>query len=278
MSNRGKIPEHLFKDLRPPVFVPKKQLGQIFLADPNITHKIIAACQFQADETVVEIGPGEGVLTKEIAPRVRRLIAIETDRRLCERLHAQLPADRLEIIHADFLKFDMNSLPSPVKIVGNLPYYISTPIISKILLHHRQVKEFYGMLQLEYGRRLAAQPGSKDYGSFSCFAQYYADVKMLFTIKNTCFRPVPKVHSCFLRFGIREDPVLKAKDETMLFNLIRCGFQQRRKTILNALSAPYKKEVLLAVFQTLDINPKARAESLHLEDFIKIADALSENK
>lgn len=275
MTSRNQIPQHLLKALQPPVFVPKKQLGQVFLTDPNITRKIIAACRLKPEETVVEIGPGEGVLTKEIAPRVHKLIAIETDRQLSERLRTEFPADRVEMIHADFLKFDMDTLPSPVKIVGNLPYYISTPIISKVLLRRGQVSEFLCMVQLEYGRRLAAKPGTKDYGSFSCFAQYYAGVEMLFTIKNTCFRPVPKVHSCFLRFEIRKRPLFKAENEVLLFNLIRSGFQQRRKTVLNAFSSLYKKETLLEAFRSLDIDPGSRAENLGLKEFAGIANVLN---
>lgn len=251
-------------------FTTKKQLGQNFLVDPNIKRKIIAACELLSTDTVLEIGPGEGALTREIAPKVQKLIAIETDRTLADELQAGFQNTSTEVIHADFLKFPMETLPNKLKVIGNLPYYISTPIIEKILRHPDKFSAFFLTIQYELGRRLAAGPGTKVYGAFSCFVQYYAEPKLLFKIKNTAFRPVPKVDSCFLKL-IPLKRQQKANDEQWLFQIIRHAFQQRRKTLYNALSGLIATEKLQSVLKRLDLKEKVRAENLRLEDYIALA-------
>ncbi len=251
-------------------FTTKKQLGQNFLADPNVKRKIIAACDLSEDDIVLEIGPGGGALTRELAPRVKKLIAIETDKTLAQELHTEFQGTSTEIIHADFLKYPVESLPDHLKIIGNLPYYISTPIIDKILLHPDKFSIFYLTIQYELGRRLAAGPGTKEFGVFSCFVQYYAEPKILFKIKNTAFRPIPKVDSCFLKLTPLKRSN-KAQDEHWLFQIIRHAFQQRRKILTNALSGLIETEKLQEMLKELDLREKVRAENLKLEDFIALA-------
>lgn len=252
---------------------PKKNLGQNFLTDVHIQQKIIQACDLKIDDVVVEIGPGQGVLTRLIAPQVARLICVETDRDLIEPLRASLPP-AVEVVHADFLKWDMSHLPDGIKVIGNIPYYISTPIIEKLIKERAKLSSAFLTVQLEFGQRLKAQAGGKDYGSLSCFAQYYADIKMLFKIKNTCFKPAPKVDSCFLRLMMRPQPEVMAADEEFLFKLIQTAFQQRRKTIVNSLKGMVGKERLEELLKIQDINPNARPENLTLTNYIELCNRL----
>lgn len=252
---------------------PKKYLGQNFLTDTRIQQKIIQACELKPEDAVVEIGPGQGVLTRLIAPQVNRLIAVEADRDLIGPLRDSLPSS-VEIIHADFLKWDMSRLPSGVKIIGNIPYYISTPIIEKLIQDRTKFDTAFLTVQLEFGQRLTAKAGGKDYGSLSCFAQYHADIKMLFKIKNTCFKPVPKVDSCFLRLMMRPYPEGSASDERFLFKLIQTAFQQRRKNIINSLKGLVGKEKLEESLGSLGIDFNARPENLTLLNYIKLSNHL----
>ena len=250
---------------------PKKHLGQNFLIDTRIQQKIVQACDFKPEDIVVEIGPGQGVLTRLIAPQVKRLIGVEADRDLIEFLKEFAS---VEIIHADFLKWDMDHLPDGIKVIGNIPYYISTPIIEKLIENRAKVSVAFLTVQLEFGQRLIAKPGGKDYGSLSCFAQYYADIKMLFKIKNTCFKPAPKVDSCFLRLMMRGNQDNPANDEEFLFKLIQTAFQQRRKTIVNSLKGLVGKEKLEESLKALGINPSARPENLTLSNYIDLCKTL----
>jgi len=278
---------------------PKKELGQNFLVDKHIQQKIIQACELNAEDVVVEIGPGQGVLTQLIAPHVKQLTCVETDRDLIEPLRMSFPnvppgrdpaaavtligpsfrtlagaRNPVEIIHADFLKWNMEDLPDGIKVIGNIPYYISTPIIEKLIENRAKVSMAFLTVQLEFGQRLTSKPGGKDYGSLSCFAQYYADIKMLFKIKNTCFKPVPKVDSCFLRLTMRPRPQEIASDEEFLFKLIQTAFQQRRKNIVNSLKGLVGKEKLEESLKALNINLNARPENLTLSNYINLCNRL----
>ncbi len=255
---------------------PKKSLGQNFLVNSRIQERIIAACDLQTDETVLEIGPGKGALTQKIIEQVKLVLAIEKDKRCVDHLCGQMEGKSIEIVHADILAYPFESLQPKTKIIGNLPYNIATPIIEKFLKHRKRFSAFYMTVQLEYGQRMAAKPNAKKakvYGAFSCFVQYYADVKMLFKIKNTAFHPVPKVESCFLKLTPRE-PQWKAENEEFLFRLIRTCFSQRRKTILNSLSSIVDKKTMKPVLGKLQIHPTLRAENLSLEKFVHLANAL----
>jgi len=260
------------------VHFPKKNLGQNFLTDIRIQQKIVQACDLKFDDVVVEIGPGQGVLTRLIAPQVKRLICVETDQDLIGPLQSSLPSS-VEIVHADFLKWDIFSYHSresgnPIKIIGNIPYYISTPIIEKLIQDRTKFSAAFLTVQLEFGQRLTAKSGGKDYGSLSCFVQYYADIKMLFKIKNTCFKPVPKVDSCFLRLVMRPQPEKLASDEEFLFKLTQTAFQQRRKTIVNSLKGLVPKEKLEEALGSLGIDFSVRPENLTVSNYIALSNAL----
>ncbi|MBF0503721.1 MAG: ribosomal RNA small subunit methyltransferase A [Candidatus Omnitrophica bacterium] len=252
---------------------PKKELGQNFLIDTRIQQKIIEACELDREDVVVEIGPGQGVLTKLMTPRVKKLICVETDRDLIQPLRINLPSC-VEIIHADFLKWDMSPLADGIKVIGNIPYYISTPIIEKLIEHKTKIATAFLTVQLEFGERLAARAGGKDYGSLSCFAQYSSDIKMLFKIKNTCFRPVPQVNSCFMRLMMRPWPQTPARDDEFLFKFIQTAFQQRRKTIVNALKGLVDREQLEDVLKILGIPLNARPENLTLSNYINLCNGI----
>ncbi|MDE1920467.1 MAG: ribosomal RNA small subunit methyltransferase A [Candidatus Omnitrophica bacterium] len=249
---------------------PKKYLGQNFLVDGRIQQKIIQACDFKHDDVVVEIGPGQGALTRLIGPQVKKLICVEADRDLIGALRSGFPAP-VEIVHADFLKMDMGHLPDGIKVIGNIPYYISTPIIEKLIENRKKISEAFLTVQLEFGRRLVAAAGGKDYGSLSCFVQYYTGPKMLFKIKNTCFRPVPKVDSGFVRLIMRGPDEETGDIEQFLFKVIQTAFQQRRKTIVNALKSMLGKEKLERALADLGIKADARPEGLTLSNYIGLS-------
>ena len=273
---------------------PKKHLGQNFLHDQRILGKITDACAFTPQDTVVEIGPGKGVLTRLLAPRVKTLYAVEYDKDLVAYLKdLSFPSasvgNPVHIIHADFLKWDLDNIPQPVKVIGNIPYYISTPIIERLIAQRAGITEAFLTVQLEFGRRLAAKSGGKEYGSLSCFIQYYAEVQVLFKIKNSCFTPVPKVDSCFVRLAFRPKPAYHPKNEAMVFKVIRQAFSQRRKTIVNALLPLVErfpspsvgrvreggaKEYLARVLGALSLSPQTRPEQISLQNYVDISDAL----
>jgi len=258
---------------RKPFVRARKSLGQNFLVDKNAVIRIIDACGFKRDETVLEIGPGTGLLTREIAPQVKQLIAVETDPRFCEQLNQEFPASNVRIVHADFLEFNIPELlpaNERIKVVGNLPYYITTPIITTVLGQRELFREMYLTVQLEFAERIAAQPGSKTYGAFSCFVQFYAEPTLLFKIKSSSFKPKPKVDSCFLKLTLREKPLFDVPDETFLFKIIRTSFQQRRKTLANSLSALFPKEAVALALAQSEIDSQRRAESLSIADFVRL--------
>ena len=221
------------------------------------------------DQHVLEIGPGQGALTRHIVERVKSLYAVEMDPRLYRLLKERFPDDHVHLIRSDFMKFALNTLPAPVKVVGNLPYNISTPIIEKLISERTNLTEAFLTVQHEFGKRLTAQPRSKDYGSLSCYVQYYADVRILFLIKPACFRPVPKVTSCFLKLSFR-DTTIPVRDETFLFKVIRAAFQHRRKTLANALSGFTEKPQLLDILKNANISPASRPDALSLTDYCNI--------
>lgn len=254
-------------------FPPRKSLGQNFLINPHIIQRIIDSCDLKPTDTILEIGPGRGALTDALSQHANNVIAIEKDRGLAGQLKQQFENTNVKIIHADILKYPFDSLTPNMKVVGNLPYNIATPIITKIIANRMKCDALYATVQLEYGQRITAKPNTKSYGSFSCFVQYHADVKMLFKIKNTAFHPAPRVQSCFLQFNLLKKPKNKAKCEDLLFKIIRSCFGQRRKTIQNSLSGAMDKQNIPYLLQKLNINPKSRAENLSLEEYIQISNA-----
>lgn len=252
---------------------PKKSLGQNFLTDKNIVRKIVSSCGFSAGDTVVEIGSGKAEMTKMIAQEVRKVYAVEIDKRLIPILSDALKGcPNVEIINQDVLDLDLVGLAprKKVKVVGNIPYYISSTIIAHLIASRPAVKEVYLTVQKEFAERACAAAGSKEYGSFSCFVQYYTDAKILFTIPRTCFTPAPKVDSAFLRLVPRKKLLLGPRKEKELFCVIRSSFGKRRKTMRNSLKGVVPQQRLDRFFSNFSIDPNTRPEELGLADFINL--------
>ena len=252
-------------------FTPKKSLGQNFLVNTNIAERIVDSCHLTSADIVLEIGPGRGALTYGLAQQCKKILAIEKDKALAEQLQRDFKDSNVHVINDDILKYPFETLPNNIKIIGNLPYNIATPIIEKIIEHRHKFQELYITVQLEYGQRIVARPNTKSYGSFSCYVQYHMEPKILFKIKNSAFAPIPKVQSCFIRLDILNQPKQKADNSDFLFKVIRSCFGQRRKTIQNSLASILDKERIPHLLKILNINPKLRAENLSLEDYIKIS-------
>ncbi len=254
---------------------PKKSLGQNFLINENVRQRIIASCDLKPTDIVLEIGPGKGALTDLIAPRVKKIIAVEKDIQLVKELKIRFSNSNVTIINKDILEYSFDELPEEVKVIGNLPYNIATPIIQKVLNYGRKFYIFYLTVQWEYGQRMVAQPSTKSYGSWSCFVQYHTDAQMLFKIGRASFFPVPKVQSCFLQLKIPKKIAFDVNNEQLLFQIIRQAFHQRRKNILNSLAIFGHKSFLENVFKQIGIDGQWRAENLSLENYVYIANILS---
>jgi len=257
---------------------PKKSLGQNFLVDKNIRNKIINSLELKESDIIFEIGAGRGELTALIASKVNRVYALEIDKRLLGILSGSLVGyNNTEIINQDVLEFDLGSfirdrgIEGKVKVFGNIPYYISSPIIEHLLEFHKYIGEIFLTVQKEFGVRVAAGPGSKDYGSFSCFTQYYALPKILFDISKSCFRPSPKVDSSFLKLEIRKRPAVNVASEALFFKIIRSGFGKRRKILRNSLSGVVDPQVLDRFFSGISLDRNIRPERLTLENFAFLA-------
>ncbi len=252
-------------------FFPKKSLGQNFLVNPRTRDRIIRACDLKKDDLVLEIGPGKGILTYPISSWVQRVYAIEKDDFLARQLRSQLEGSNVTVVHADILRYPFIELPRRMKVIGNLPYNIATPIIEKVLTYRHQFSVFYMTVQLEYGNRIVATPGTREYSSLSCFVQYYAQPQRLFKIAPGAFSPAPKVDSCFMCLKLRQEPLWKAYDEGFLFKLIRSCFNQRRKTIRNSLATIYSTGETERLLCRLEIDPWLRPQDLSLKDYVRLA-------
>lgn len=254
-------------------FTPKKSLGQNFLINPNVAKRIVDACQLKPSDSVLEIGPGKGALTDELSRQCQNILAIEKDKILAKQLSDDFENTNVTIIHEDILKYPFDTLPNNIKIIGNLPYNIVTPIIKKIISSKENVGEIFITVQLEYGQRLVAKPNTKSYGAFSCFVQYHTDAKILFKIRNSSFQPIPKVQSCFCHLKLLKKPKYQVTNKDFLFRIIHSCFEQRRKTIQNSLAGAIHKKNIPDLLKTLKINPKLRAENLGLEEYVQISNA-----
>lgn len=269
---------------------PNKALGQNFLIDEDIIYQIVEGSGAAEDALVIEIGPGEGALTERLAERAGHLIAVELDERLVDILRVKFfGSDNVEIIHADILEIDLNALIeerlrecelSSVRIVGNLPYYITTPIIMKLLEMRTKADSITVMMQKEVGDRLVAEPGSKQAGAITYSVHYYANVEKLVDVGSECFYPAPKVESVVLRMDLLETPAVHPRDEENFFRTIKAGFSQRRKTLLNSLSTldGFDKAEIEAALDKVGILTNRRAESLSMEEFAMLSDILQEAK
>lgn len=254
---------------------PKKKLGQNFLFDKNLQRKIISACQLEPGDTVLEIGSGNGELTRLIAPLVKAVYAVEIDTTLCKVLGKNLAEyPDVKIVNRDILKLNLkrffNKSANTVKVIGNIPYYITTPIIQHLLKYPDKIDVIFITVQKEFANRMVAVSGSKSYGSLSCFIQYFAEPKILFFIKKSCFFPMPKIDSCFLRMDIKRKSSLNKQQEKIFFQIIRAAFGKRRKMLRNGLAGTVAQEKLKAFLTAYNIDSNIRPERLTIIDFMNL--------
>ena len=268
-------------------FAFQKKFGQNFLIDTHVLDKIISAAEIAKDDLVVEIGPGIGTMTQYLACAAREVVAIEIDKMLIPILQDTLSAyDNATIINEDVLKVDLNKLAEeknggrPVKVVANLPYYITTPIIMGLFENHVPLHSITIMVQKEVADRMRMGPGTKDYGALSLAVQYYAEPYLVANVPQNCFMPRPKIGSAVIKLTVHEKPPVTVRDEKLMFRLIRASFNQRRKTLANGLNnSPelhYSKEQIAEAIERLELSPSVRGEALNLEQFAKLADVLLE--
>lgn len=262
-----------------------KNLGQNFLIDGNIINNIADTAELDENSGVIEIGPGFGTLTQVLCKKAKKVVAIEVDKSL-ENVHKEtLNYDNIKIIYEDFMKVDVDKLIEEefqgmdVKVVANIPYYITTPIIMKILEERYKISKIVVMVQKEVAQRLNSKPGSKEYGAITLAVQYRADTDIAMIVPNTVFMPRPKVDSAVIEFNILKKPRIEVIDEKMLFAVIKASFGQRRKTILNGLSNNLKlsKDLVKEVLERAGIDPGIRGETLSLQEFGIISDEMSKS-
>lgn len=248
----------------------KKSLGQNFLYHPEIIKRIIHAAELDPENVVVEIGPGLGILTKMLAAKVEKVIAIELDDRLYEKLQTALEGyHNVELIHGDALEYPYESLPE-FRVVANIPYYITTPIIFRLIDTRKNLKSMTLTIQKEVAERIVAKPGGKDYGVLSIMVQYYAKPELKFIIPREAFRPVPKVDSAVIHMEILERPSIDVKDEKFFFKLVKTSFSQRRKMLSNSLKS--LSTDVKGWLSNAGIEPSRRPETLSIEEFARLAD------
>lgn len=259
-----------------------KKLGQNFLINPSVCPRMAEACGCTPETGVLEIGPGFGVLTRELSLRAGKVVAIELDDRLLPVLAETLAGrDNVEIVSGDCMKLNLAELlrdrfgDRPVAVCANLPYYITSPILMNLLESRLPVTGITVMVQKEAAQRLCARPGTREAGAVTLAVQYYAQAETLFSVSRGSFMPAPNVDSAVIRLTVRREPPCAVQDEKQLFRLIRAGFGQRRKTLPNSLSAAgFSREAILAALVANEIPPTARAEELTLEQFAALSDHL----
>ncbi|WP_404446787.1 16S rRNA (adenine(1518)-N(6)/adenine(1519)-N(6))-dimethyltransferase RsmA [Sutcliffiella horikoshii] len=265
----------------------KKSLGQNFLIDTNILRNIVEYGEVSEKTAAIEIGPGIGALTEQIAKRAGKVFAFEIDQRLLPILEDTLsPYDNITVIHKDILKADVTELIGEelkayeeVRVIANLPYYVTTPIIMKLLQEGLPLKSITVMLQKEVAERMAAKPGTKEYGSLSIAVQYFTQAETVMIVPKTVFVPQPNVDSAVIRLLVREEPPVRVKDEDFFFEVVRASFGQRRKTILNNLTSNLpdgkaKKQGIEAALANSSVDPQRRGETLSIEEFGVLSDEL----
>lgn len=272
-------------------FQLSKSLGQNFITDKNVIERIVAGAGPSENDLVIEIGPGIGVLTAEAAQQAAKVVAIEIDSKLIPILGETLAEyDNVEVINQDILKTDLNgiidaqrakgSFTGDVKIIGNLPYYITTPIIMHILENSIRAESITVMMQKEVADRIKASPGSKTYGAISAAVQYYCEVEQVISVPKEVFVPRPKVDSTVLKLTIRKEKPVDLIDEKAFFACIKAGFGQRRKTLLNSLTGTYglPKDEIRTILENAGIDPVRRAETLAMNEFAAIANGVAAAK
>lgn len=265
----------------------KKSLGQNFLIDTNILKKIVDIAGLNNEMGAIEIGPGIGALTEQLARNSKRVVAFEIDQRLLPILDETLsPYPNVKIIHQDVLKANVKEVMeaefkdiADVMVVANLPYYVTTPIIMKLLEEQLPIRGIVVMLQKEVADRISAKPGTKDYGSLSIAIQYYTEAETVMVVPKTVFVPQPNVDSAVIKLTKRDKPAVDVKDESFFFQVTKASFAQRRKTLLNNLTSQLqdgkqKKEEIIAVLNSCGIDPVRRGETLSLEEFARLSNEL----
>ncbi|WP_432630674.1 16S rRNA (adenine(1518)-N(6)/adenine(1519)-N(6))-dimethyltransferase RsmA [Brotaphodocola sp.] len=268
-------------------FAFQKKFGQNFLIDPHVLEKIIASAGVTKDDMVLEIGPGIGTMTQYLAESAGRVVAVEIDNNLIPILQETLKDyDNVTVIHNDILKVDIAELAEkynggrPIKVVANLPYYITTPIIMGLFESHVPIDNITVMVQKEVADRMQEGPGSKNYGALSLAVQYYAEPYIVANVPPNCFIPRPSVGSAVIRLTRHKDAPVQTEDEQMMFRLIRASFNQRRKTLQNGLNNAsdlhFTKEQIASAIESMGLPPAVRGETLTLEQFAKLTDLLVE--
>ena len=267
-------------------FVFQKKFGQNFLIDTHVLDKIVKASQVAKDDFVLEIGPGIGTMTQYLAAAAREVVAVEIDKALIPILQDTLQDfENVSVIHDDILKVDIQKLAEernggrPIKVVANLPYYITTPIIMGLFENHVPIDSITVMVQKEVADRMQVGPGSKDYGALSLAVQYYAEPYIVANVPANCFMPRPKVGSAVIRLTRHKIPPIVVKDEKLLFRLIRASFKQRRKTLANGLNndpgLSFTKEEIQQAIANCGYPAGIRGEALTLEEFGRLSNELS---
>ena len=270
-------------------FFIKKGYGQNFLIDPRIPEGIVQAAGLTKADTVFEIGPGIGTLTQYLAESAGRVIALELDRKLEPVLKETLSGwDNITLLWGDVMKQDLprlfaeNGVSGPVKVAANLPYYITTPILMRLFAYPDLFPELTLMVQQEVGERMAASPGGKEYGALSLTVQYYSDPTQALSVPPSAFLPQPKVSSVVMRLSQRKEPRPVCEDEDYFFSVVKAAFLQRRKTLVNALSAApqlgVSKEDIAAALKSMRLDPMIRGERLDLQQFIALSDLLRSSR
>ena len=282
-------PKNTIEILNKYKFVFQKKFGQNFLIDEHVLGKIIRSAEITEDDFVVEIGPGIGTLTQYLAASAREVAAIEIDDALIPILEDTLSAyDNVTVIHEDVLKVDLCKLAEeknggrPIKVVANLPYYITTPIIMGLFENHVPVESITIMVQKEVADRMKTGPGSKDYGALSLAVQYYAKPELVANVPPNCFMPRPRVGSAVIRLTRHTEVPVQADDEKLMFRIIRASFNQRRKTLVNGLgNAPelhIPKEVTTEVLEEMGLSASVRGEALTLAQFAELSNRIGEKQ
>lgn len=279
------IPQNTIAVLQKYQFNFQKKYGQNFLVDPHILEKIMDAAQITKDDCVVEIGPGIGTMTQYLAERAGDVVAVEIDKNLIPILNETLSQyDNVTIINEDILKVDLNRIVQeknhgkPIKVVANLPYYITTPIIMGLFENHVPLQSITIMVQKEVADRMQVGPGTKDYGALSLAVQYYAKPEIVAIVGPNCFIPRPNVSSAVIRLNRYPIPPVEVVDEKLMFSLIRASFNQRRKTLANSLSnaqnLSFTREQVVNALNEMGLSPTIRGEALTLKQFAELTGLL----
>lgn len=279
------IPQNTIEVLRKYNFRFQKKFGQNFLIDPHVLDRIIESAGITKDDFVLEIGPGIGTMTQYLCESAREVMAVEIDANLIPILKDTLSEyDNVTVVNEDILKLDILQVAKehndgkPIKVVANLPYYITTPIIMGLFESHVPLESITVMVQKEVADRMQSGPGTKEYGALSLAVQYYAQADIVANVPANCFMPRPNVGSAVIRLTCHQDNPIKVKDEKFMFRVIRASFNQRRKTLQNGLGndagLPVTKEVAAAALEEMGLSTTIRGERLSLEEFARLSDIL----